>query len=69
MKRGKKDILRRVIKIVLLVVLVIAVGAGGVVGWLTLTEYKPSRTESLDIISSDGYHDAPKTGDGIKILT
>ena len=54
MKRGKKNILRRVIKIVMLVVLVIAVGAGGVVGWLTLTEYKPSRTESLDIISSDG---------------
>ena len=69
MSRGKGKVLKRVLKIVLTVVIVIALGFGGLLGYLTATEYKPNKEISLKV---DEAKDAAKDispGDDIKVMT
>lgn len=67
--RGKHKIIKRVIKTVLIVVIVIAAGFGGLLGWLTVTEYKPRQELSLKIDESSDSSKEISPGDDIKVMT
>lgn len=69
MYRRKGKILKRVLKIVLMVVIVIALGFGGLLGWLTATEYKPEKEISLKVDESKDAAGEIAPGDNIKVMS
>ena len=61
--------MKRFLRVLLILLLVIAVAVGGLLGWLTATEYKPAAVESLDfLIHSDEAATIPNDAE-LKILS
>ena len=44
--------MKKFLKVLLIIVLVIVVGAGGFLGWLTAVEYKPESVEMAEVVST-----------------
>lgn len=65
----KNKVLKTALLIVLTVVLVIAGGFGGIVAWLTITEFKPKKQVSLSIDEAGDGAKEISTGDDIKVMT
>lgn len=59
--------MKKVLKAILIVLLVIIIAVGGLLGWLTATEFKPQAVEKL-LISGSGGHPALKSGQELNIL-
>lgn len=60
---------KKILKIILAVVLVVIVAAGGFVAWLTITEYKPDGVESVEVKTSPEDGAAVRPGDTMTVIT
>lgn len=60
---------KKILKIILAVVLVLIVAAGGFVAWLTITEYKPDGVESVEVKTSPEDGAAVRPGDTMTVIT
>ena len=61
-------ILRALLKAFLSLILIVLLVAVGVVGWLTLTEYKPEDVETLSV-NTGARHDTATVGQRYKLVT
>ena len=59
---------RGILKLLMMLVLVAVVVAVGLVGWLTLTEYRPADVETLTV-TAGARHDIAKIGQRYKLVT
>ncbi len=67
-REGKKDGLgRKIGKIFLVLILIIVVAVGGMLGFLSVTEYKPDDVEELAV--SGSADNTVKEGDSLRIMT
>ena len=62
------QMVKTLLKIILSVILVLIVAAGGLVTWLTATEYKPDDVESVEVKTSAEGTDA-ELGDTLTVIT
>ena len=60
--------MKKLLKILLLIVLLAVLAVGGLVGWLSATEYKPASIEALKPLRSDAA-DKLKPGEELNILS
>ncbi len=60
--------MKKVLKILLILVLVIVLGVGGLLGWLTATEFDPASIEAADVVRA-GDVDMIKPGETLKVLS
>lgn len=66
-EKKKKPVWKRILKAGLILILVVVVLAAGLIGYLTVTEYRPDDVETLEIQS--GENTAAFSGDTVTILT
>lgn len=60
--------MKKVMKTILVLVLIILIASIGLFGWLTLTEFRPSAQESVDLITDQAAEDL-QSGDSLSVLT
>ena len=61
--------MKKFLTFLLILVLVIVVAFGGLLGFLTVTEYRPADVESVSVRSGDGAGTAPVPSDGFTVLS
>ena len=61
--------MKKFLTVLLILVLVIVVAFGGLLGFLTVTEYRPADVESVSVQYSDGAGTAPVPSDGFTVLS
>src|SRR5699024_11311308 len=66
MARGRRNM--KIIKALLLVVLILVLAAGGLVGYLTLTEYRPDEIEQLEVTQA-ARSDNVRVGERLDVLS
>ncbi len=64
-----KKVLKGLLKIVLILILVVVLGLGGLLGWLTYTEYKPADREALEFFATTVDAEKLPAGESIEILS
>ena len=57
---------KKLLKVLLIIVLVIVVAAGGLVGFLTATEYRP---DDVEYISANTLGEPESIGDTVRLVT
>ena len=60
--------MKKFLKILLILVLVILLGVGGLLGWLTATEFDPASIEAVDVVRA-GDVDTIKAGEELRVLS
>ena len=60
--------MKKVLKILAVMLLVIVLMAGGLVAWLSVTEYKPADVEAMEVLST-GETEAVTPGDTLSVLS
>ena len=58
--------MKTILRVLLILLLVIVLAVGGLLGWLTATEYKPAAVESLDFLSLSA-EASPKLPEGAEL--
>ena len=61
--------MKKFLTVLLILVLVIVVAFGGLLGFLTVTEYRPADVESVSVRSGDGAGTAPVPSAGFTVLS
>ena len=61
--------MKKFLTVLLILLLVIVVALGGLLGFLTVTEYRPADVESVTVRRVDGAGTAPIPSDGFTVLT
>ena len=64
-----KKLLKGLLKLLLVVILIAVLGVGGLLGWLSYTEYKPADVEQLPFFATTVDADALPAGESIDILS
>ncbi|MBR0353921.1 MAG: endonuclease [Oscillospiraceae bacterium] len=64
-----KKVAKGILKFLLILLLVVLIGVGGLLGWLTYTEYSPADVEPLAFFATTVDADALPTGESIDILS
>ena len=57
------------LKLLLVVILIVLVGVGGLLGWLTYTEYKPADRETMEFFATTVDADALPAGESIDLIS
>ena len=60
--------MKAILKFILILLLVVVIAVGGLLGWLTATEFNPAPTESVEV-GGTGEGAALKTGEDITVLS
>ena len=61
--------MKKFLTVLLILVLVIVVAFGGLLGFLTVTEYRPADVESVSVRYGDGAGTSPVPSDGFTVLS
>ena len=61
--------MKKFLTVLLILLLVIVVAFGGLLGFLTVTEYRPADVESVTVRRVDGAGTAPIPSDGFSVLS
>lgn len=64
-----KKVLKGLLKLILILVLIVLLGVGGLLGWLTYTEYKPADVEPLEFFATTVDAEALPAGESIDIIS
>ncbi len=64
-----KKVLSGLLKMILILILVVLIGVGGLLGWLTYTEYRPADVEQLEFMATTIDADALPAGESIDLLS
>ena len=64
-----KKVLSGLLKMILILILVVLIGVGGLLGWLTYTEYRPADVEQLEFMATTIDADALPAGESIDVLS
>ena len=60
--------MKKFLKILLILILVLVIAVGGLLGWLTATEYRPAAVEEADVVRA-GDVESVKEGETLKVLS
>ena len=60
--------MKKFLKILLILVLALVIAVGGLLGWLTATEYRPAAVEEADVVRA-GDVESVKEGETLKVLS
>ena len=60
--------LKKILKALLVIVIVLLVLVGGLLTWLTIVEYKPGDTESVQVETVGGQAVSLSAGDSVKLV-
>ena len=60
--------MKKFLKILLILVLALVIAVGGLLGWLTATEYRPAAVEEADVVRA-GDGKSVKEGETLKVLS
>lgn len=60
--------MKKFLKVLLILVLVLVIAVGGLLGWLTATEYRPAAVEEADVVRA-GDAESVKEGETLKVLS
>ena len=61
--------MKKLLRVILIVVLVLAVAFGGFVGWLSVTEYRPAPVAELSFTTEEADAEPPAAGQPLRILS
>lgn len=64
-----KKVLKFLLKFILILILVAVIGVGGLLGWLSYTEYKPADVEQLSFFATTVDADALPVNESIDVLS
>ena len=64
-----KKVLKGILRFLLIVILVVVIGFGGLLGWLSYTEYKPAEVEQLAFFKTTVDAQALPAGESLDILS
>ena len=60
--------MKKFLKVLLILVLALVIAVGGLLGWLTATEYRPAAVEEADVVRA-GDVESVKEGETLKVLS
>lgn len=62
-------VLKKILKILLIVILVVVIGLGGLLGWLTATEFRPQPVETLEPLRAETGAARLRQGESVDVLS